>query len=150
MTGISHSSSQGSANALKLDLTPSRILTALLISLHALSLLVLIPLALPIWILILLAAAVITSFVLTLRTYVTCHGANAIRRFEWHPNGEWSVVDGSGRRHEVIMHGPPYVHPWLTIIRMQSSETQKFCLLLCSDSLDAKTFKMLRRKLLLL
>ena len=152
-------SSPKSAPPLKLDLRPSRWLASLILFAHGGALVVLVPLALPIWVLAPLVGLITGSLIYTLKTHAMLRGPLTIRRVVWDSDNDWSLHAASGEQLAVRLLPGSYVHPLLVILNFELEapprgnssrhlfSTQRRSIVLAKDSADATTLRQLRARL---
>ena len=114
---------------------------------HAISILCLLPLALPDWVKCLLALIILYSYHGYTLDYLRARG----KRLELilQPDNEWRLVDLSRpdqQRVRVTLIPGAFVHPRLVVLNMQGP-AGRFALLLTPQNVDADTFRRLRVRL---
>ena len=152
-------SSPKSAPPLQVELRPSRWLASLILFAHGGALAVLVPLALPIWVLAPLMGLITGSLVYTLKTHALLRGPLTIRRVIWDSDNDWSLHAASGEQLAGRLLPGSYVHPLLVILNFEleapSSGTlsgrqfnaRRRSIVLAKDSADATTLRQLRARL---
>lgn len=145
-------SSPKSAPPLKVELRPSRWLASLILIAHGGALVVLVPLALPIWALAPLVGLITGSLIYTLKTHAMLRGPLTIRRVVWDSDNDWSLHAASGEQLAVRLLPGSYVHPLLVILNFEletapSRGARRRSIVLAKDSADATTLRQLRARL---
>ena len=125
-------------------LRPSRYLAALLSAAHAGALAALVPLSLPSWAKLALAALVLTSWLFQLRRTAWLSAPASVVAFSLEENRvTWCTRSGK-RLNGKIMHDS-LVTPWLTILNLLPQDARlAHSIVLLHDSLDAEAFRQLR------
>lgn len=144
-------SSPKSAPPLRVELRPSRWLASLILLAHGGALVVLMPLALPVWVLVPMAGLIMGSLVYTLKTHAMLRGPLTIRRVVWDSNNDWLLHAASGEELAVRLLPGSYVHPMLVILNFELEAPQRGArrrsVVLAQDSADATTLRQLRARL---
>lgn len=152
-------SSPKSAPPLKVELRPSRWLASLILFAHGGALVVLVPLALPIWALAPLVGLITGSLVYTLKTHALLRGPLTIRRVIWDSDNDWLLHAASGEQLAGRLLPGSYVHPLLVILNFELEtppsgtlggrqfNAKRRSIVLAKDSTDATTLRQLRARL---
>ena len=142
-------SSSGFANALVVQLKPSRILSAVLTLQHLVALPIVLLLQVSWPVVGLVCGLVCLSLYRTVSRYALLCGRCSIIEFVWDGGALIRVKDLELTESEAILDEQYYVHPNLMILNLKLRSGGYRTLILCSDSADRDTLRQLRVKLLL-
>lgn len=136
------------AQPLRLNPKPSRILIGLLTAGHLGALLVLVPLDLSILIKMIIAVALVVSWVVAMRKQPGRMNEEGVQSLIWQSDGEWLLQTVAGDELPATLHPSTYVHPWLVVLNFrQEGKPGLLSVVLVPDALDAETFRELRVRL---
>lgn len=132
-----------------LRVTPktSWLLAALLTGGHLSALATLPYMALPGWIMIVIALIVGISLYRSIYTHVLLKGSRAVRALVWEASGEILVLDGKGRQYQAALAPGSFAHPWAVIINLKPKGRLKRALVLMPDSVAVDILRQLRMRL---
>lgn len=129
------------------DPQPSTWLLVYLIIAHIISLMVLLPLAIPAWSKMLLATIIIFSVVISLRRHALLVDGGAIVRVCWGEDA-WELELADRRTLQATLLPDSYVSTFCVVLGFRGRRLwQHRYLVLAPDSLDADTFRRLRVRL---
>ena len=130
---------------LRIRLTPSRLLAAVLILAHAAAIVVVVMVELPQWLKVVAIALLIAQCAVVVRRQALLRGANAATAIEITSDHRINVESRSAGWCEYEVLGSSYVAPYLTVLNLRQSGTRvaKHVLLL-PDSLNTDDFRKLR------
>ena len=130
---------------LRIRLTPSRLLAAVLVLAHAAAIAAVLMVELPQWLKVVAIALLIAQCAVVVRRQAFLTGANAATAIEITSDHRLNVETRSAGwcEHEVL--GSTYVTPYLTVLNLRRSSTRVARhVLLLPDSLNADDFRKLR------
>lgn len=140
-------SSARSAPPLVLERRPSRLLALFLLIVHAAALAALgTPLQLPVWVRLLLGAAVALSMVFTLRREALLLSGGSVTRFGWSEADGWWLQTRAGVRRRMRLRADSVVLPNVMVLRF-GSRWRRRTLVLPSDGADPQDLRRLRVRL---
>lgn len=127
---------------------PSRQLAMLLLIVHIGSFGLLWPLAVPVWIKVMITGLLIISFIYYLRQDALLTSDAAITVFTLTAEQKCIITTCSGTIIKGSLLADSFVSPYLTLILIQPQEKRRtYSIVLLPDSLDAETFRRLRVRL---
>jgi hypothetical protein len=118
-----------------------------LVAIHAAALLVLPFMMLPLWIIPLLAGAVLCSLYWCWPRYASRRAPGAIRLFTW-LDGTDCVIGQPGNDDVPATLAPyAFILPWLVILYFRRGTWRRECLVILPDMVDDESFRLLRVRL---
>ena len=136
----------GSLNApVRVPIRLSRWLLAGLSLTHAGAILVLWPVALPLWIKWILLVMIGTGFGYSMRRHLFFSGDGPLELL-LNCEDEWFITTGKGETCELQLLTGYYVHPWLVVLPFRG-DAGKHTVILTPDMIDADVFRRLRVRL---
>jgi hypothetical protein len=140
-------SSPAYALPLRLERQPSRYLMSTVIVVHGAALLVLLPLPLPWWIKVPLAAGIVAQWIGAWRNHVTLTAPAAVKTLVWLAENRWELFCADGASCEARLLPGAYVHPFLVILRFMTEDNRRCAVILPPGSLHADYHRRLRVRL---
>lgn len=140
-------SSPGYAAPLRLDLRPSPVLAAALISSHGGALALLATVPLPGWAAAALAVLVAASLLRALARHALLWGREAVTGLVWEGDGAWTLVTRAGSQSPCHLSADSYVGPRLTVLNFTGPRRRS--VLVLPDRVAQEGFRRLRVRLML-
>jgi hypothetical protein len=82
------------------------------------------------------------------RTIIFGRGADAVRRLEWQPDGQWRVSDAARKAHVAeLSPASATLGPWLLLIWSTPGQRRRLHALIDSACTDPKAFRALKGRL---
>lgn len=126
----------------------SLLLSVALFFIHGGALLWLFLFALPVWVKLLLAIAIITSLLLQLRTHLLQKGRRAVTALLWDGGEEWQLQMAHGEGVTARLLGSSFVSPWLIVLNFKiESRRRMLPVIIMTGTLDSSAFRRLTSKL---
>jgi toxin CptA len=120
----------------------------MLLFIHGGALLWLFVFALPIWMKLLVAIAIITSLLLQLRCHLLQKGSRAVMGLLWDGGDEWQLQMDQGETINASLLGSSLVTPWLIILNFKTETSRRMLpVIIMTDALDSPSFRRLTSKL---
>ena len=140
-------SSPAFALPLRLECRSSRLLKCAVSIVHALALLILLPLTLVWWIKLPALGLVLAQWVTTWRRFITFTAPLAVGRLVWTAEDRWELYHNDGVTREARLLPSTYIHPWLVILRFVTDDKRRCAVILPHDSLSDGDHRRLRVQL---
>jgi toxin CptA len=140
-------SSPAFALPLRLECRSSRFLKYTVSIVHALALLILLPLTLAWWIKLPALGLVLVQWAVTWRRFITFTAPLAVRRLVWTAEDRWVLYPNDGVTREARLLPSTYIHPLLVILRFRAEDKSRYAVILPHDSVDPDSHRRLRAQL---
>ncbi len=120
-------------------------LAMVLTALHLAALAALLPLHIPVWIRLALAAAVAVSFAISIRRHALLLAAGSIRELNLKTGGMIEGQRKDGKHFEATVSGQTTLLPWLIVLLLQTPGSKRpYPMVILRDSLPAEDGRILR------
>lgn len=113
---------------------------------HLTTLLVLVLLPLPWWILLPLAGTVLLSLGYVLHRYVFMKGRKAVRKLIWDAHGTLKLLNGEEKELDAALCCDTFVSRWLIVLNLKTGQVGNHSLVLLPDSLAQDLMRQLRAR----
>ena len=140
-------SSPAFALPLRLECRTSRLLKYTVSIVHAVALLILLPLTLVWWIKLPALGLVLVQWAMTWRRFITFTAPLAVRRLVWTAEDRWELYHNDGVTRGAKLLPSTYIHPWLVILRFVTDDERRYAVILPLDSIDPDSHRRLRVQL---
>ena len=132
----------------RVALKRSFLLAAALLFIHGGALVWLFAFALPMWVKLLVAIAIITSLLLQLRCHLLQKGGRAVMGLLWDGGDEWQLQRVQGEVSNAHLLGSSFVSPWLIVLNFKIETSRRMLpVIIMTDAIDSTSFRRLTSKL---
>ena len=125
---------------------PAWLYKGLLVS-HLGAMLCLFPVAIMLWLKILLGLAIGGSMIRYQRDYITQRHTFAPTQLILTPDDEWFRIKHNGDSQDITLLAGAWVHPWLIVLRFVDGNHQSYSYILTADNVDPEVLRQLRVRL---
>ena len=134
----------------RLECRSSRLLKYTVSIVHAVALLILLPLTLVWWIKLPALGLVLLQWTVTWRRFITFTAPLAVRRLVWTAENRWELYHTDGVTREASLLPSTYINPWLVILHFVTDDERRCAVILPCDALDSDSHRRLRAQLRLI
>lgn len=128
-------------------LRPSRRLAWFLFLVHGAALAALAALPLPPVATALLAAAILTSFIVEMRRHVLLRGSRAVKRLVWTASGGWILTGARGETFDAERLPGGWISPYALILNFRDERKRRYTVILLADNCAPDEHRKLRARL---
>lgn len=104
--------------------------------------------ALPLWLKLVVAAVIIASLMLQLRTHLLLKGRRAVTALLWEGGDEWQLQSAQGETLHATLLGSSFVNVGLIVLNFRIESSRRMLpVIIMTDTIDSTSFRRLTSKL---